>query len=46
MGGDFCHPADNRCLLSRTGAMIVAPQACMPARNIVVEPVTSQATCP
>jgi hypothetical protein len=45
-GGDFCHPADTHCLLSRKGAMIVAPQACMPARNIVVEPVTTQATCP
>jgi hypothetical protein len=44
--GDFCHPADNHCLLSRTGAMIVAPQACMPARNIVIEPVSGQAMCP
>jgi hypothetical protein len=45
-GGDFCHPADNHCVLARTGAMIVAPQACMPARNIVIEPVSGQAMCP
>ncbi len=46
LGGDFRHPADNHCLLSRTGAIIVAPQACMPARNIVVEAIPTGGMCP
>jgi hypothetical protein len=42
---DLCHPTDNHCLLFKNGAMILAPQACMPAKNILVEPVTDTASC-
>jgi hypothetical protein len=42
---DLCHPADNHCLLVRNGAMVLAPAACMPARNILVEPITDTASC-
>jgi hypothetical protein len=44
--GDLCHPVDTHCLLSKTGAVIVATDACMPARNITVEPISTGATCP